>query len=210
MPKRFTIGLDLDNTIACYDEILHSISKKRGWINETKKNKQLIRDAIRNLEHGEEKWQRLQAEIYGPRMPQAKLYGGVREFLHRCVEHKVPVYIISHKTQFSHYQLAKIDLRKTALQWLRNQNLLTPKVTGLSVNRVYFESTRENKIGRIKQLNCSHFIDDLEEVFLSRSFPVGIKKFHFKPDQPPNNHSLLPSYKNWHEITKVIFKENDQ
>jgi hypothetical protein len=41
---------------------------------------------------------------------------------------------------------------------------------------VYFEGTRTEKIARIVALGCTHFIDDLEEVFDDPAFPSGVER----------------------------------
>ena len=58
MEKKISIGLDFDNTIAGYDHLFQQVASLKGWINETKSfSKQQVRDAVRLLESGEERWQ---------------------------------------------------------------------------------------------------------------------------------------------------------
>ena len=76
------IGIDFDNTLAHYDHVIRLIAFEEGWINDSNKgNKRTIRDEIRKLPDGEQKWTQLQAEIYGPRMGEAKLFDGVSNFM---------------------------------------------------------------------------------------------------------------------------------
>ena len=73
------IGVDLDNTIISYDNILHSLALNKEYISyNTKKEKRSIRDATRKLPQGEIKWQRLQAAIYGPKINEADLIDALK------------------------------------------------------------------------------------------------------------------------------------
>ena len=59
---------------------------------------------------------------------------------------------------------------------------------GFSEDQVFFEGTRDAKIERIRTLGCTHFIDDLEEVFLEASFPPDVEKFLFDSWPPLHEH----------------------
>ena len=209
MAQRLTIGLDLDNTIARYDSLLQTIAHEKGWLNKPVYSKKLIRESVRKLINGEEKWQQLQAKIYGPQMNQAELFSGVKNFLSQGVAHQADVFIISHKTQYATLDNDHCDLRLAALNWMNMNDLLRPDQTGLTVERVFFESTREEKINRIRKLKCSHYIDDLEEVLLEESFPKETEKLHFTPDRPMTYEAGLKSFSSWDEITDDIFLIHD-
>jgi len=76
--KSLVIGVDFDNTIVSYDDLLFEAALKRGLIRQdVSRSKRAIRDSIRRLPEGESKWQQLQALIYGPRMEEAKLIDGI-------------------------------------------------------------------------------------------------------------------------------------
>ena len=74
------IGVDLDNTIICYDALFHALALERGWIAPARParpvRKDAVRRAVRLLPDGDEKWQALQAEAYGPRLASAALFPG--------------------------------------------------------------------------------------------------------------------------------------
>ena len=53
---------------------------------------------------------------------------------------------------------------------------------------VFFEATRTEKIARIKALDCTHFIDDLEEIFLDPEFPETTRQFLLGPNTPLASH----------------------
>ena len=57
---------------------------------------------------------------------------------------------------------------------------------GLAEDRVFFEDTREAKVGRIGDARCTHFIDDLEEVFLTPGFPDDVRRILFDREGAPS------------------------
>jgi len=67
VPEKPLIGVDLDNTLACYDGLFHCAALEEGLIGEgIPASKERIRDSIRLLPDGEQLWTRLQAVVYGP------------------------------------------------------------------------------------------------------------------------------------------------
>ena len=135
-----------------------------------------MRDKIRLLEGGEIIWQKLQAHVYGRGLAQARLNKGAERFLKTCEERKINVYIVSHKTEYSDFDADHINLRQAALDWMVANHFFTEDGLGLRRDQVYFETTRLEKIGRLRSLGCTHFIDDLEEVFTEEMFPKGDRK----------------------------------
>ena len=84
------IGMDLDNTLAVYDDLIYQVAYERDLIDvDVKKSKRDVRDAIRRLPNGEVHWQRLQGVIYGPRMAGARLEQSAKRFIRRGNEIKV-------------------------------------------------------------------------------------------------------------------------
>ena len=116
------IGIDFDNTIVNYDELIYQEAVDRNLIREpVQKNKKLIRDIIRELPDGEIEWQKIQAAVYGPGMDRAALIKDVYDFFILCKDSGVDAYIVSHKTQYANYDTTGTDLRKEALNWLSNK-----------------------------------------------------------------------------------------
>jgi hypothetical protein len=204
--------VDLDNTIISYDEIISQVALRSGFIGEeiAKCGKKIIRDTIRELPDGEVKWQRLQAEIYGPRISEARLIDGVRSFFTKCSRKSVPVYIISHKTQFASYDTTRTDLRKGALDWLNHHGFFRPNGIKFTRQHVFFCSTREEKIGWIEELSCTHFIDDLEETFLENTFPSSVIKILFDPYHLHKQRHNFQICNSWLEITNRVFGLRDE
>lgn len=189
-----------------YDEILHRVAVQMGLIQPgVRKSKKHIRDSIRQLPDGDIEWQKSQATIYGPRMGEARLIQGVQTFFQLCKQHQVAVYIISHKTEFANFDETDTNLRVAALNWMQQNSFFEADGLGLSPEAVYFESTRGEKIERVKRLRCTHFIDDLEETFLEDSFPTNIEKILYAPHM---QHSFLRSVRvvaTWKEISDYFF-----
>lgn len=204
----YIIGVDFDNTIVSYDDLMHALAVQRGLIQPAvKKSKKDIRDTIRQLPNGEVKWQGLQAVLYGPRMREARLIDGVRTFFQLCRRHKVAVYTISHKTEYARSDESGINLRVAALTWMREKGFFEVDGFGLSQQDVYFESTRPEKIERIRQLRCTHFIDDLEETFLEESFPPNVEKILYAPHMQYSALSVVKVFTSWKEISDYFFSK---
>lgn len=202
----YIIGVDFDNTLVSYDDIMYSVALEEGLIySAIRKSKKDIRNRIRQLPDGEMEWQRLQAIVYGPRMGEARLIDGVQTFFELCKQHKVRVYIVSHKTEYASLDETGINLRVAAITWMRRNGFFEADGLGLSQNDVYFESTRREKIERIRHLGCTHFIDDLEETFLEELFPMNAEKILYAPHM---QHSSLPGarvFTTWKEISGYFF-----
>ena len=202
------LGVDFDNTIVSYDDLLYGLAETRGLIEpEVHRGKKGVRDAVRELPGGEVLWQKLQAEIYGPRMPEARLMEGVVRFFTVCRKQSVRVYIVSHKTEFANQDKTGTNLRTAALKWLESQGFFSHDGLGLDRESVFFESTRQAKIERIKSLACTHFIDDLEETFLEDSFSSDVVKILLDPHHSYSPRPGIMIYSSWSEIASYFFGE---
>ncbi|MGD1083262.1 MAG: hypothetical protein ABSA47_00770 [Verrucomicrobiota bacterium] len=205
---KLVIGMDLDNTLACYDEMFHLAACEQGLIQPSlPKIKEKIRDAIRLLPDGENRWTRLQAIVYGPRMGDAALFAGAGDFLRRCAGARVRTVIVSHKTRFAALDGGQADLRRSALRWLETKGFFSD--FGLSRGDVFFESTREEKIQRIRALRCTDFIDDLAEVFDGDAFPPQTRKLLFAPHGATSTGSGAPplAFATWRELDQFFFND---
>lgn len=203
------LGVDFDNTIVSYDALLHQLALERGFISPSvTKSKRHIRDHIRQLPDGEKAWQGLQLLLYHSRIGGARLTTGAASFFRECRLKDIPVFIISHKTQFAPFDPCKRDLRRAAMDWMKANHFFDSKGLGLSTDSIFFESTLQNKVARIRELGCTHFIDDLKEVFGRDSFPQGVEKILFDPH---DDGSPLPGVKvahSWPEIHRFFFMED--
>jgi hypothetical protein len=201
-----TVGIDFDNTIVSYDDLMCRVAVDRGLIGQAEgRTKRDVRDRIRRLPDGEIEWQKLQALVYGPLMRDAQPIAGVEAFIRRCRRAGIAVFIVSHKTEYASYDETRTNLRTDALEWMTSHRFFEPHGLDLARDHVYFESTRTDKIERIRRIGCSHFIDDLEEVFLEPSFPADVQKILYAPQAtsaPANGARLMSS---WQTLSDDFF-----
>ena len=200
------IGIDLDNTLVCCDKLFHCAAREEGLIEPSVPgNKDAIRDAIRRLPDGERQWTRLQAIVYGKRMPGATLFEGVDVFLRHCARARTRTMIVSHKTPFAVLGGQRFDLRRPALDWLTAKKFFSD--FALSPRDVFFESTRAEKIERIRSLRCTHFIDDLAEVFAENTFPRETEKLLFAQRGAASTSPGVRVFSSWSELHRFFFHD---
>lgn len=206
--QKISVGVDFDNTLVSYDNLIHLVAAERGLISPgIKPSKKLVRDSIRDLPDGETEWQKVQALVYGPRICEAVPSEGATDFLEKCFRQGIKVNIVSHKTEFASYDETGTNLRSAALSWLEQHRLLDFESYGLTGEDIYFESTRKDKINRIEKLGCTHFIDDLEETFLERSFPDTVKKLLYSPHLPAPTVAYVELAGTWNQMTDHLFHD---
>jgi hypothetical protein len=198
------IGIDFDNTLAGYDAVFVAAASGRGWLPPGfAGDKRSVREVVRLLEDGERKWMALQGEVYGPRMPEAEMIEGAAGFLARCRADRIPVVVVSHKTEFGHFDPTGTNLRQAARAWMTERGFFDP--AGFAVTDAYFEATRAEKIARIAALGCDTFIDDLEEVFLDPAFPASCRRLHLAGAAAGCAHGPFISFPGWAEIHDSVF-----
>ena len=199
------IGIDFDNTIARYDSLFPRIAKAEGFIssNWNGSGKTALRDHLQGQVKGEKNWMKLQGLIYGKYMHDAEVMAGIANFFLSCKVQNHRVFIVSHKTEYGHYDPEKIPLRRMALQWMESNHFFDPEYFGLNKDDVFFANTREEKVKKIRLLQCDWFIDDLPEVFKERLFPSKTKKILFGT----HDSEIVPSLivlNSWRDISKQI------
>jgi hypothetical protein len=204
----FRIGIDFDNTVVCYDKVFVRTAKAERLIPyDFRGGKADVRELIRGLDGGEEKWQRLQGKVYGGQMDDASLFEGAARFLSRCRQRTdTSVFIVSHKTEFGHFDASGINLREVAHAWMAKQAFFDKSGLNLANDAIYFESTRDDKVERIARLDCTHFIDDLEEVLSHPQFPAGVRRILFlngRPEKPAVSYKVCA---NWQQIEEAVFE----
>lgn len=203
MASRLRIGIDFDNTIITYDDVFRAAAKARGLIGaDFAGSKQAVRDAIRLLPDGELAWQRLQGQVYGKGIGGAKMVAGVAAFLHRARSEDCAIVVVSHKTEYGHFDPDRVNLRTAALEWMAGQGLFDG-AHGVALANVYFESTRAEKLKRIAALSLTHFIDDLEEVLTDPDFPSDVERILFAEEAPPAGPYVWCA--TWRDIERQVF-----
>ena len=196
------IGLDFDNTIARYDHVFIAEAKREKLIpTEWEGTKRQLRDTLRSMEDGELLWQKVQGIVYGPNMLQAELFPGIAQFMVRCKHRGDDVFIISHKTEYGHYDSTKTPLREAALEWMELSGFFNKTKFGLTKDRVFFEKTRGEKVDRISSLKLDVYVDDLKEVFVEKDFP-NIEKILFTTSID-EVHNTVPC-DNWTAIANEV------
>ena len=201
------IGLDFDNTLACYNDVFSSEAKIEGLVNEQwKGSKQELKLLLSTLEDGQTIWQKMQGRVYGPSMQKATLFPGAARFLLRCKLKGHTVFIVSHKTKYGHYDKTKTLLREASLKWMDSQGFFKNDVFGINRKNIFFANTQREKVLKIKSLNLDIFVDDLEEVFLHHDFPE-IKKIHFTMSSSTLSGGELCN--NWNDIEIASIGEID-
>ena len=202
------LGVDFDNTLVCYDGLFHAAAVKRGLMPvDGPKDKQGVRQWL--IEHGKEAdFTLLQGYVYGQELKDAKPYPGALECLKALRTAGAHLFIISHKTVYP-YRGPAFDLRQAALKWL-NDNGFFPNAV-FSVEDVFFENTLEEKVLRVAELKCTHFIDDMERFLLRSDFPIETDRFWFHPfgEQGGVDSGVVEGLRrvdSWVDIIKLITK----
>jgi hypothetical protein len=151
------IGIDFDNTIACYDGVFYAAAVERGLIPVAlPTDKTSVRNYLRTIGR-EDDWTELQGYVYGARMD-----------------------LVSHKTR-TPYRGPAYDLHQAAREFLTARGLNDPQLGGILPERVFFELTMAEKVARIASLDLDAFIDDLPEVLADTEFPRGCRAILFDP-----------------------------
>ena len=204
------IGLDFDNTIANYDQAFPDVARILGYQTKATNKRDLKVELIASAE-GETAWQKVQGLTYGKFIDQASLYPGVLEFVVRAKARNCEVFVISHKTQFGHFDETKTSLRDAATAWMTSKKIVGHGFAQVDEAHIFYASTRDEKIAKIKELSLDIFIDDLSEVLTDSSFSAKTKKILFGPDldQVANSDSAILTSQSWREIGDELFGSID-
>ena|SRR3990172_8669038 len=196
------IGIDFDNTLIDYSQVFNSCAKKITSATESVlAHKNALRSYLQTKKHGNALWTALQCRVYGQGIEKAKFSRGVLKFLYVCKRKKIPVTIISHKSKIcseGRYH----DIRTPAYLFLDRHKFYDK--TGISKDLVYFEETRQDKLFRIKREKCTHFIDDLYDVFQAPTFPEKITKILYGTNATNYGNDIL-SFSGWRDIMHYFF-----
>jgi FMN phosphatase YigB (HAD superfamily) len=175
------IGIDFDNTIACYDGVFHEAALERALIPAgLAEDKTSVRDHLRRLGRDAD-FTELQGYVYGARMDLVALYPGLVETLRQAHAQGHELYIVSHKTK-TPFAGPAYDLHAAARDFLRARAVMGEQPGQIAPERVYFELTKEDKVARVAALGCDVFIDDLPEILAMDGFPQGLRAILFDPD----------------------------
>ncbi|MBU3607802.1 haloacid dehalogenase-like hydrolase [Polynucleobacter nymphae] len=172
------IGLDFDNTIACYDSAITKLAEEMFELPDLVPRTKLgVRDYLR-MQDREVEWTAFQGELYGPGMRYAQAYEGAIETMLELNALGHELFIVSHRSK-KPYAGHPHDLHAAARAWLKE----TVQSLGLFINdQIFFLETRDQKVQMIKELGCEIFLDDLPEVLEADQFPSTTRGILFAPD----------------------------
>ena|SRR5581483_2609053 len=197
------IGIDFDNTIACYDGVFHAAGVERALIPaELPSDKSSVRNYLRQTQR-EDQWTELQGYIYGARMDLAKPYDGVVDAISRLQSDGHTVFVISHKTR-TPYAGPAYDLHEAARGFLAAHGIEGSKDALLPDERVFFELTLPAKLARIAACACDIFIDDLPELFAEAAFPRTARPLLFDPEDLYANETAFRRFARWRDLDAII------
>lgn len=199
------VGIDFDNTLVSYDDVFLRAAIERELLPQRfTGDKTTVRDSIR-LAAGDATWAKLQAEVYGRRMVEAVMIDGASDFVRACRKHGAEVYIVSHKSRTAAADPDGADLHVAASAWMERNGFFRDDGLAFTRGDIFFEPTREAKCRRIAELGCSHFIDDLEEVFREPGFPPAVERFLLHRGQSPLPQGPFTALANWDAVQNVVF-----
>jgi len=200
------IGIDFDNTLVDYSDVFTHYAKR---LTETPDavltDKNALKTLLQSKKDGNTHWTKLQCIVYGEGIVNAKFATGAMQFLIACRRKNIPVSIISHKTKTC--AEGKLhDIRTPAYSFLTRHEFYSK--TDISPDAVFFEETRYDKLLRIKREHCTHFIDDLIDVFDDSMFPKGVAKILYATTSSANNRDVL-HFTSWKDIQNYFFRQKN-
>ena len=209
-PLFLNIGIDLDNTIINYDDVLYELALQESLIlSSTLKLKKNIRNVIQALSNGDREWQKLQSKIYGAQIHRAKLADGVKVFFKQAREYGAKIHVVSHKTIYSNLR-RDVNFRDAAINWMEKNSFFDTQGLALSRDDIYFEDSRSDKVRRICRLGCTHFIDDLEETFYEDMFPMDTEKLLYSKEARSSLEYMrhgIKFFSTWEAINQYFFRQ---
>ena len=193
------IGVDFDNTIVCYDDVFHRIALAEELIPaELPRDKIAVRNHLRAIGR-EDRWTAMQGLVYGERMAEAQPFPGVREFFSACAERAIRVAIISHRTR-QPIVGEPCDLHAAAFRWLKENGF----VALVPPDAIHFRETRQEKVSRVREAGCTHFIDDLPEFLAEPLLPPALCRILFDPAQVIRSKPGLTVAASWAEVRAIF------
>ena len=193
------LGVDFDNTIVCYDEVFHRLALAEGLIPPSLPcDKTSVRDFLRAVGR-EDRWTAMQAVVYGERMPEARPFPGVLDFFAACAERSLRLSIISHRTR-QPIVGEPCDLHAAAFRWLEANGL----VALVSREAIHFLETRADKVARIREAGCTHFIDDLPEFLAEPLLAPALRRILFDPTKAVRAKPGLTVVSSWTEVRTLF------
>ena len=198
------LGLDFDNTLVRYDKLFHQLAVEKRLIDsDLQKDKDTVKRELHK--RGREKeFTIIQGEVYGSRIIDATPAEGMVEALLKLKKEGVKMVIVSHKTK-TPYKGTQYNLHQAAINWLEKWNFFEESGLGWSRDNIFFEPTKEQKIERIIERGCTHFVDDLPSI-LEMLAGRDIRRILYSPGHQTSNikNSADCTIEHWSEIHNEI------
>lgn len=195
------LGLDFDNTLICYDNLFHRVALEQGLIPANlPAQKNCVRNYLREQDQ-EDRWTHMQGEVYGARITEAEAFPQMLATLQEFANAGLPMRLISHKTP-TPYQGPAYDLHQAARQWLTAQGFFSPMGLNWTPDQVFFEVTKQEKVDRIVNLGCSHYIDDLPEIL--EMLPATVQPILFAPGGAVSVPEGWCQFPHWGDLPQLL------
>ena len=149
-----------------------------------------MRTLLQKVDDSGYRWQIAQEWLYTDGLSYAKPTHGIIELCEYLRKRNFELFIVSHKTTHTPTYCGYKELRSVATNWITSGDL---SYYFANTANIYFESSRDLKIGRIKSLDLHYFVDDLVQIFQDPNYPRSIVSFLL---------STKPSSLHWiHNVT---------
>jgi hypothetical protein len=194
------IGIDFDNTIACYDGVFRRAALERGLVSDSiGASKNAVRDVL-NGSGRKDAFTELQGYVYGARMDLVAPYPGFVDFVTAARRANHDLFIVSHKTRTPILGPA-YDMHAAARGFLASHALVGPAM--VPEGNVHFELTKEQKVARAADIGVDVFIDDLPDILGMPGFPKGMRAVLFDPDA---QHAAAPYTRcaSWRDVAHAV------
>ena len=199
------VGIDIDNTIICYDRVFATVAISHGFSVRSGSSKNEVKKWFHDR-HLNQAFTFVQGEVYGSSIHLASVFDGVLAFIDVARRSDCQLFLVSHKTRYPMIG-DKFDLRQSATSFLESKNVISNKNgKGVVPDNVFYEGTLAKKISRIAALNLDFFIDDLSQVFEHLNFPKKTSRVHFSRDamHPVFGKSHF-TFSDWTQILSFMF-----
>lgn len=196
------VGLDFDNTIVSYDALFAKVAREQGIQVAATASKNEVRDQLHALGR-DDAWTEMQGYVYGARMSEAVPFPGALESIARLVANGLSVFIVSHRTLHP-YRGPAYDLHHSARQWLEDHRFFDVRGVSLQRDSVFFELSKQDKVARIHNLGCDHFVDDLPEILALIGADNRIRRILFDPQRQHRDTPGVHRVAAWNEICRAL------
>lgn len=198
------IGIDLDNTIICYDDVFRFVAQKEGYGFNGVETKEDVKLWFHD-NYMQDVFTEIQGLVYGKYINQASLFNGVKTCLKTWRTKKYELFIISHKTKYPVIG-EKINLQESAANYLSDVNILNSDI--IPISNLFFEDSSSAKLARISDLGLDFFIDDLPSILKDKAFPKTTRKILFDPLSKNCKAYYDFAASNWSEISQFMGKKS--